>query len=166
MKQGHCPENRIVGYIAPAPAPKAPAKPKEPSPIGDLFSCRQRPKHGEKSYANFCGHCVWKGTKYSCFQRVKFLTATYGTPELVAAQGLMDQGHCKDDYTPEQLAKQKELGIDLWCGGCQLRKDHSCDADVHFSTGGDEDKKNEMKKELISKGLCKMPPFCDEDGSG
>lgn len=89
------------------------------------------------------------------------MTATYGTPELVGAQGLMDQGHCKDDYTPEQLAKQKEQGIDLWCGGCQLRRDHSCDADVNFATGFNEEKEIAMKKDMISKGLCKMPPFCE-----
>ena len=56
MKQGHCPESRVVGYIG---AVQTSHGPKEPSPIGDMFSCRQKPKPGENSFDNFCGHCKY-----------------------------------------------------------------------------------------------------------
>lgn len=154
MEQGHCPETRNAAYD-PTPRP--------PSPLGKMSDCRKRPGPG-KGLENFCGHCQWKGVDFSCFKRVEYLRVTYGTPDVVAMQGLMDQGHCMDTRTEEDLKKEKEQGIDMWCGYCMFHA-YSCNRYIfgaNYIYNKDAESAALAKLDLMGNGYCIMPPYCED----
>jgi len=154
MKQGHCPEKGGEYVAPPTIDPSLPT-------IDD--SCRKRPRPGEDdSLDNFCGLCQWGYSEFNCFKRVAWLKGAYGTPDKVAMHGLMDQGHCKDETTEEEKEKNREQGIELWCGYCPFRS-FTCDYRAKYSSGGGANSTQLLvtQLDLMANGVCTLPPYCD-----
>lgn len=159
MEQGHCPE----GWNAPPPPANAPP----PAPkivIPGMDQCRPRipPGTPENDIIRFCPQCQWKNSAFPCWTRAFNLVNGATTPEM-AMQSLLDQGHCRDDRTEEQHARDREQGIEDWCGACRHNASRCNDR-----FGGQEGTVEE-KRNLIMHGMCKFPPYCDaaeESGGG
>jgi len=157
MKWGHCPDP-----TGNTPKPQVgPELSSSGEPLPTYGGCRKRynPNLGNV-LDNFCGHCEWKNSAYTCFKRALWLRDHYGQTHEQAMINLMNNGYCKDERSEDDLQRLKEWGLDDWCSYCTTNDGYTCH-DKLAPTFWNPDQCHSTKIALLADGQCKLPPYCD-----
>jgi hypothetical protein len=130
-----------------------------------VYPCRKTPEDqgGEEGAENFCGYCQWEKTQFDCWTRLDYLINTYHLIEITAKQGIIETNECvlPGNYT-EQFNKDKENGVEEWCGGCSWGP-HKCAQKLEWYLQSGEKTEVATKKEILAAGDCKKQPRCGAD---
>jgi hypothetical protein len=147
MEQGRCHESTAAEIEAKRP----------------VYPCRKSPEDqgGEEGAESFCGYCQWRYSQFDCWTRLDYVMNTYHVTESKAKQDLITINECvlPGNYT-EQFNKDKEDGVEEWCGHCSWGP-HKCAYKLDMYTSGGEKTEVVEKKEILDAGECKKQPLCD-----
>ena len=159
MKWGHCPDP-----TGQTPKPQVgPELSSSGEPLPTYGGCRKRynPDLGNV-LDNFCGHCEWKNSAYTCFKRALWLRDHYGQTHEQAMINLMNNGYCKDERSEDDMKRLKEWGLQDWCSYCTTNDGYTCHEKL-APTFWNPDQCHSTKIALLADGQCKLPPYCDEE---
>ena len=126
-------------------------------------SCRKRPQPGiANTPENFCVWCEWKGSEYHCLKRALYLRDMHNLSLENAMINLMKEGKCKDERTEKEMATLREQGLEYW-NAWGMYGGYTCFHRIKTLMWNPEACHSAKHDLMDSFGLCKLPPYCDEE---